>query len=239
MTQPQPANRYTMPSPNNNSHLIPPSGPLHYHWIPQDHGGTYKHTTTTTTTLTTTPPPSIPDRRSLPPNLPAIGTQQCLTCVGVHLKLSPTTHFVAHINATHMRPNWHRSACATDPYANRIVTTEAEGAYVRAEVMRRLERKSARCAWPRVEEITELTLVCPMLHYRGEDLSGKHVVQGIRDFCRRPRVIVDEESEGFVVRFSTGCVTLFPVRQDYGDKKRGAPLLDDDVHYVGHIFHGN
>jgi len=110
---------------------------------------------------------------------------------------------------------------------------------VRAEVMRRLERKSARCAWPRVEEITELTLVCPMLHYRGEDLSGKHVVQGIRDFCRRPRVVVDEESEGFVVRFSTGCVTLFPVRQDYGDKKRGAPLLDDDVHYVGHIFHGN
>lgn len=210
--------------PYDYSTLKTLAGPLHYRWIPQDYGGTYKHTTN--------PPPDIEDLR--PFALPAIGTWQCRTCVGVYMKLSPTLCFVAHINAAHMRPNWDRSRSAIDPYANRIVT-EAEGAYVRDEVRYRLEKESRRWDWPPVEKIMELTLVCPMLCYEGKDLSGKYIVQGIKDFLHRPHVIV-EKSEGFVVQFSSGFVTHFPV-QKTGDKRK-SPLPDDGVNYVGHIFHG-
>ena len=72
--------RHTMP-PSDSTTESPAAGPLHYRWIAQDHGGTYKHTTTDP------PPPGPKDALDLL-NLPAIGTWQCRTCVGVYMQIS-------------------------------------------------------------------------------------------------------------------------------------------------------
>jgi hypothetical protein len=211
------------------------AGPLHYRWIDTDYGGTYTHTLD--------PPPSI-EQDSAPDlnNLPAIGTWKLRTCVGVYMKISPTSCFVAHINAAHMRPHWHRSEAAEDPYANRLVTP-AEGAYVREEVARRLDEESYRADWPALFDNTmRVWLVCPMLRYEERALSGTYVVEGVRDFLRQrgyrfvDSMFVDKSSEGFVVTFSTDRLELFP----FQDPDDGTPLLPDDgVHYVAHRFDGD
>lgn len=201
------------------------AGPLHYRWIATNYGGTYSHSTD--------PPPDLEEPPNLL-NLPAIGTWQCRTCVGVYMQISPTTCFVAHINAAHIRPRWHRSQAAINPYTNRLVT-EAEGAYVQEEVMRRLNEESYRSAWPHVDAIQRVCLVFPMLRFGAKTLSGAYIARGVCDFLRRPGLYVDTESEGFVVKFSDGSITRFPLQRP----ELAEPLLpDDDFHYVGHRFHG-
>jgi hypothetical protein len=202
--------------------------PLHYRWIAQDHGGTYKHTTTD-------PPPGPEDVPDLL-NLPAIGTWQCRTCVGVYMQISPTSCFVAHINAAHARPDWHESEHASDRSTNRIVT-EAEGAYVQEQVIQRLKEESRRSGWPPVAEIERVWLVCPMLRFHGKKLSGAYIVQGIRDFLRRDNIPVDKWSEGFAVKFSEDDKILqFPLLQQGGWRP---PLPDDGVNYVAHMMPGD
>jgi hypothetical protein len=156
------------------------------------------------------------------------------------MKISPTSCFVAHINAAHMRPHWHRPEAAEDPYTNRLVTA-AEGAYVREEVARRLDEESYRADWPALFDNTmRVWLVCPMLRYEGQALSGTYVVEGVRDFLRQrgyrfvDSTFVDKSSEGFVVTFSPDRLELFP----FQDPDDGTPLLPDDgVRYVAHRFH--
>lgn len=220
------------------SHTMPPSDSttertaadsLHYRWIAQDYGGTYNHTYTTD-------PPLDPEKASDLLNLPAIGTSQCRTCVGVYMQISPTTCFVAHINAAHVRPDWHHSEYASDHTADRAVT-KLEGAYVREQVIQRLEEESSRSGWPPVDEIERVWLVCPMLRFQGKNLSWTYIVQGIRDFLRRDNVPVDKWSEGFVVKFSEDDKILqFPL-ESRGEW--GPPLPDDGVNYVAHTFHGD
>jgi len=210
------------------------AGPLHYRWIDTDYGGTY--------TNTLDPPPSLQENTpSDLDNLPAIGTWKCRTCVGVYMKISATSCFEAHINAAHTRPAWHRSEAAIDPYRNRLVT-EAEGAYVREEVTRRLDEESYRSDWPPLDKTMRVRLVCPMLRHEGKAASGTFVVEGIRDFLRQrgyrvvDSMVVDQSSEGFVVTFSEDKFEPFPMQDP---ALGGPPLPDDDVYYVAHRFHGN
>jgi hypothetical protein len=200
------------------------AAPLHYRWVGQDFGGTYTHTID--------PPPDVGESID-ELNLPAIGTSQCRTCVGVYMQISPTSCFIAHINAAHVRPSWHHSKHATNRYNNRIVT-EAEGAYVQEEVTRRLREESYRSDWPPVEEIERVWLVCPMMRFQGKKLSGTYIVEGVRDFLRRDNFTVDKWSEGFVVKFSDDeSITSFPIQQP-GDGRLMLP--DDGVNYVGHYL---
>jgi hypothetical protein len=214
--------------------LDPVGGPLHYRWIDTDYGGTYPHTLDS-------PPSKEQDTAPDLLNLPAIGTWKCRTCVGVYMEISATLCFVAHINAAHTRPHWHRSEAAEDPYTNRLVT-QAEGAYVREEVARRLDEESYRSDWPTLDKGMRVWLVCPMLRYYGQALSGTYIVEGIRNFLRQREnrfadsTVVDKLSEGFVVTFSTDRLEVFPMQ----DPDDGKPLLPDDgVHYVAHRYDGD
>jgi hypothetical protein len=219
---------HTMP-PSDSTTESPAAGPLHYRWIAQDHGGTYKHTTTDP------PPPGPKDALDLL-NLPAIGTWQCRTCVGVYMQISPTSCFIAHINAAHVRPNWHDSKHSTDRSTNRIVT-ELEGAYVKKQVIQRLKKESRRSGWPPVNEIDRVWLVCPMLRFQGKTLSGAYIVQGIREFLQRDTLPVDKWSEGFVVKISEDDkISQFPL---HPREEWRPPLPDDGVDYVAHMLPGD
>jgi hypothetical protein len=127
------------------------------------------------------------------------------------MKLSPTTCFVAHINASRRPANHLRKLSDAGLHDLRIVT-QAEGGYVRDEVVRLLRKASIRSRWPPVEHIRNVVLVCPYMKHpiSGAALSGTYVVQAIREFLGGRDIPVNTESEGFVVKHETGEVRYFP-----------------------------
>jgi hypothetical protein len=199
---------------------------LHYRCIETDYGGTYTHR-----------PWQSSDQNFNPETLPAIGTFGCGSCVAVYMKLSPTTCFVAHINAAHSQPGGYpQTTLGMDLYDRRIVS-EVEGGYVRDGVLHLLVEESIRENWPPIEDIEPVELACPVMEHpvSGADLSGKYIVQAVREFLRWPKLTVNTESEGFVIMHDTGKVKRFPWLEKTGDR----PIPDNGVAYVAHKFHGD
>lgn len=196
---------------------------LHYRCIDTDYGGTYTHR-----------PSRDSDTEFATETLTAIGTYKCSSCVGVYMKLSPTTCFVAHINASHTPFDYSKTTHETHLYDLRIVT-DVEGGRVRDEVVRRLNLASRSSNWPPVNQISNVVLVCPVMTHpmSGATLSGDYVVQGIREFLGRRDLPVDTVSEGFVVRHETGEVQYFPWPEAHGDP----PLPDNGRDFVAHVYH--
>ena len=198
---------------------------FHYRCIDNDFGGTYTHR------------PWRDSKTEFDADtLAAIGTYGCSSCVGVYMKLSPTTCFVAHINASHVPidyPSMRRDDLVL--YDLRIVT-DAEGGYVRAEVIRRLNTASRTMNWPPVDQIRNVVLVCPVMKHplSGATLSGTYIVQAIREFLGRWDIPVNTESEGFVVWHDTGAVRYFP----WLGEVDGPPLPDNGRDYVAHKLNG-
>ena len=198
---------------------------LHYYCIDTDYGGTYTYRRR-----------RYGDRRFAPETLPAIGTYGCSSCVGVYMKLSPTTCFVAHINAAYL-PADHSTITRDDILYDLRIVTDVEGGYVHDEVIRRLIKASRCMNWPPVDQIRDVVIVCPVLEHpiSGATLSGAYVVEGIRDFLGRRNISVDTESEGFVVRHETGAVQYFPLPEEIED----VPLPDNGRDFVAHTYHAN
>ena len=169
---------------------------LHYRCIDTDYGGAYTHHRR-----------RVSDRRFAAETLPAIGTYGCSSCVGVYMDLSPTTCFVAHINAAYLPANYASITRDEILYDLRIVT-ETEGGHVRDEVIRKLIKASRCMNWPPIDQIRNVVIVCPVLEHpiSGATLSGTYVVQGIRQFLGRRDIPVNTQSEGFVVSHETGAV---------------------------------
>jgi hypothetical protein len=212
----QPASETEMAHPNA----------LHYRCIETDYGGTYTHR-----------PWQSSDQNFDPETLPAIGTFGCGSCVAVYMKLSPTTCFIAHINAAFSKPgSYPQTTLGMDLYDRRVVS-EVEGGYVRDEILRLLHEESVRENWPPLEEIEPIKLACPVMEHpvSGAALSGKYIVQAVREFLHRERLTVNTESEGFVVMHDTGDVKRFPWLEKTGER----PRPDNGVEYVAHKFHGD
>lgn len=149
------------------------------------------------------------DKHIFDPNaLSAIGTSGCHTGVGVYIKLTKQSCFVAHINAVHMSMDVEQST----PEGRCLVTAE-EGAYVREETTRRLEEESKRAKWPSVDCIDQVVLVCPASHDRltGLALAGSYIVDGICHFLKRKKLQVNTEADTFLVKHATGKVTFSPL----------------------------
>jgi hypothetical protein len=199
---------------------------LHYRCIETDYGGTYTHS-----------PWQSSDQNFNPETLPAIGTFGCGSCVAVYMKLSPTTCFIAHIDAAFSKPgSYAQTTLGMDLYDRRVVT-EVEGGYVRDEVLRLLVEESVRENWPPIEDIESVELACPVMEHpvSGAALSGKYIVQAVREFLRWPKLTVNTKSEGFVIMHDTGKVKRFPWLEKTGER----PRPDDGVEYVAHKFHGD
>lgn len=206
------------------SALIHPNA-LHYRCIDPDYGGTYTHCRR-----------RVSDRRFAAETLPAIGTYGCSSCVGVYMKLSPTTCFVAHINAAYL-PAAYSTITHNDMLYNLRVVTETEGGHVRDEVVRKLIKASRCMNWPPVDQIRNVVIVCPVLKHptSGATLSGTYVVQGIRQFLGRRDIPVNTQSEGFVVSHETGAVEYFP----WPENDEYPPLPDNGRDFVAHTYHGD
>ena len=86
-------------------------GALHYRCIDTDYGGTYTHR-----------PRRDSDSDFATETLPAIGTYKCSSCVGVYMRLSPTSCLVAHINASHTPLDYSKITHENHLYDLRIVT---------------------------------------------------------------------------------------------------------------------
>jgi hypothetical protein len=127
------------------------------------------------------------------------------------MRLSPTTCFVAHINASHHPVDSSREASDDELYDVRVVT-ETEGAYVRDEVLRLLDGESALMRWPHVDQIENVIIVCPAMQHpiSGATLSGTYVVQAVQEFLNWRHLHVDTMSEGFVVTHDTNVVQFLP-----------------------------
>lgn len=201
------------------------SDALHYRCIDADYGGTYTHRRRRAS-----------DRRLSADTLPAIGTYGCSSCVGVYFELTPTTCFVAHINAAHLPMDYTKVLREETLYDFRVVT-DVEGSHIRDEVIRRLTIVSRCMNWPPVDQIRNVALVCPILEHpiSGETLSGVYVVQGIREFFGRRDISVNTESEGFVVHHETGAVQYFP----WPEIDEYPPLPDNGLDFVAHTYHGD
>lgn len=198
---------------------------LHYRCIDADYGGTYTHHRRRAS-----------DRTFAADTLPAIGTYGCSSCVGVYFKLTPTTCFVAHINAAHLPMDYTKVLREETLYDFRVVTY-VEGGQIRDEVIRRLTIASRCMNWPSVDQIQNVVLVCPVLEHpiSGETLSGTYVVQGIREFLGRRDISVNTESEGFVVDHETGMVQYFP----WPEVDEYPPLPDNGLEFVAHTYHSD
>jgi hypothetical protein len=183
---------------------------LHYRCIETDYGGTYTHR-----------PWESSDPKFNPETLPAIGTFGCGSCVAVYMKLSPATCFVAHINAAFSEPGSSPQTTLGMDLYDRCVVTEAEGGYVRDEVLRLLHEESIRENWPPIEDIEPVELACPVLE------------QAVREFLRWEKLTVNTQSEGFVIMHETGKVKRFPWLKKNGER----PIPDNGVEYVAHKFH--
>ena len=114
---------------------------LHYRCIDTDYGGTYTHRRRRNS-----------DKNFTADTLPAIGTYGCSSCVGVYMELSPTTCFVAHINASH-RPLDYSNMTRNDMLYDLRVVNEVEGAHVRDEVICKLNLASRCMRWPSANQI--------------------------------------------------------------------------------------
>jgi hypothetical protein len=198
---------------------------LHYRCIDADYGGTYTRRYRQ---------PS--ERAFATDTLPAIGTYGCSSCVGVYFELSPTTCFVAHINAAHLPMDYSTITREETLYDLRVVT-DVEGGHIRDEVIRKLTIASRCMNRPPLDQIRNILLVCPVLQHpiSGATLSGIYVVQGIRDFLGRRDIPVNAESEGFVVSYETGMVQYFP----WPEVDEDPPLPDNGRDFVAHTYHGN
>jgi hypothetical protein len=122
----------------------------HYRCIAMDHGGTYVNR-----------PLRDTDTTFEPDTLPAIGTSGCRSCVAVYMKLSPTTCFCAHINASYFLKSYFDTKPDDVQLYDMRIVGELDGGYVRDEVIRLLEEESACMGWPPVEQIENVVLVCP------------------------------------------------------------------------------
>jgi hypothetical protein len=191
---------------------------LHYRCIDTDYGGTYSNGDFASGIFR------------------AIGTQGCHSCVGVYMKLSSTTCFVAHINASHHQFDYSLEISDDELYDLRIVTP-AEGGFVCDEVLRLLDEESALMCWPPIDQIQNVVLVCPAMKHpvSGATLSGTYVVQAIREFLDRRDLPVNTVSEGFVVSHDTGVVRFFP----WIEEVEGRPMKNEDRGFIAHTFHGN
>jgi hypothetical protein len=197
---------------------------LHHRCMETDYGSTYTHR-----------PWESSDPEFNPETLPAIGTFGCGSCVAVYMKLSPTTCFVAHINAAFSEPgSYPQTTLGMDLY-DRCVVTEAEGGYVRDEVLRLLHEESIRENWPPIEDIEPVELAYPVLEHplSATALNGKYIVQAVREFLRWEKLTVNTQSEGFVIMYETGKVKRFPWLKKNGKR----PIPDNGVEYVAHKFH--
>jgi hypothetical protein len=153
------------------------------------------------------------------------------------MKLSPSTCFVAHINAAFSKPgSYVQTMLGMDLYDRRVVS-ELEGNYVRDEVLRLLQEESVRENWPPVEDIEPVELACPVMEHpvSGATLSGQYIVQAVREFLQREKLAVNEKAEGFMVMHDTGKVKRFPWLEKTGER----PRPDNGVEYVAHKFHGD
>lgn len=197
--------------------------PLHYRYIETDYGGTYTH-------RPQQPSDTILDAETFP----AIGTYGCSSCVAVYMKLSPSSCFFAHINASKRLPGSGQIPSDDGLYSLHIVT-DAESAYVRDEVFRLLRGESVFMSWPPLEQISQVVIACPHLKHpvSGETLSGTYVVQAIRDFLGRQAIPVNTESEGFAVTYDTGHVDHFP----WSDRVMDNSKPDDRVNFTAHKVH--
>lgn len=195
---------------------------LHYRYIDTDYGDTYTHRRR-----------RVSDRRFAAEILPAIGTYGCSSCVGVYMDLSPTTCFVAHINAAYLPANY-ASITRDDILYDLRIATETEGGYVRDGVVRKLLKASRCMNWPPVDQIRNVVIVCPVTNHpiSVATLSGTHIVQGIRQFLGRRDVPVNTQSEGFVVSHETGVVQYFP----WPESDEVPPLPDNGRDFVAHNF---
>jgi len=198
---------------------------LHYRCIDTDYGGTYTHLRGRDS-----------DRRFAIDTLPAIGTYGCSSCVGVYMELSPTTCFVAHINASYRPVDYWNITHNTTLYDLRVVT-EVEGRCVRDEVIRKLNTASRCMRWPPANQIRNVVLVCPFMEHpiSAATLSGTYVVQAIREFLGRTDLPVNTQAEGFVVRHDTGAVQYFP----WLDGGQYPSLPDNGRDFVAHTYHGD
>lgn len=201
------------------------SDALHYRCIDADYGGTYTHSRR-----------QASDRSFTADTLPAIGTYGCSSCVGVYFELTPTTCFVAHINAAHL-PMDSSTITREDTLYDFRVVTDVEGVQIRDEVIHRLNLESRWMNWPPADQIGNVVLVCPILQHpiSGETLSGIYVLQGIREFLGRREIPVNTESEGFVVHHETGMVQYFP----WPEVDEHPPLPDNGLDFVAHTYHGD
>ena len=198
---------------------------LHYRCIDTDYGGTYTHHRR-----------RVSDRRFAAETLPSIGTYGCSSCVGVYMDLSPTTCFVAHINAAYLPANY-ASITRDDVLYDLRIVTETEGGYVRDEVFRKLIKASRCMNWPPVDQIRNVLVVCPVMNHpiSGAMLSGAYVVQGVHQFLGRRGITVNTEAEGFVVNHETGAVQYFP----WPESDEYPPLPDNGRDFVAHKYHGD
>jgi hypothetical protein len=198
---------------------------LHYRCIDTDYGGTYTHRRGQDS-----------DKNFTADTLPAIGTYGCSSCVGVYMQLSPTTCFVAHINASH-RPFDYSTMTHNETLYDLRVVTEEEGSHVRGEVIRKLNLASRCMHWPPADQIEEIVLVCPVMEHpiSGATLSGFYIVQAIGEFLGRRDILVNTQAEGFVVRHDTGAVQYFP----WLDGDQYPPLPDNGRDFVAHTYHGD
>ena len=217
------ANCHTLTISQHSSRQLMSVGPLHsdalqYRCIDTDYGGTY-HKGDSTCDL-----------------FRAIGTRGCHSCDGVYMRLSPTTCFVAHINASHRPVHYSQEASDDELYDLRVVT-DLEGGYVRDEVLRLLDEESTLMRWPHVDQVENVMIVCPAMKHptSGATLSGTYVVRAVQEFLNWRHLHVDTMSEGFVVTHDTDVVQFLPWTEDI----EGFPSLDKDREFVAHIFHGD
>lgn len=198
---------------------------IHWRYIAPSFGGTY-----------TIRSIQESDKQIFDPNaISTIGTADCQTCVGVYFKLTDTECFMAHINSARMSLGLED----VTPDGRRVVNA-AQGAYVRGETIRRLEEESKRAKWPAIDQIGQVVMTCPLLEYSDLPLTGRYIIDGIRDFLGRPDLPVNTDAEGFLVKHATGEVTFLTVEEiDSNDSEESVyfdelPLFDNNVDYVAH-----
>ncbi|CAK3955631.1 Hypothetical predicted protein [Lecanosticta acicola] len=135
--------------------------------------------------------------------LPHIGTDGCVTCVGVYFPIDAKRCFCAHINA-YVSVNDGRST-------EYDILTTREGEEVKNSVLARLQKEASRSGWKAQDVVAQhperVILVCPDLNRgeRSESRVGHWVVEAFREFLGHMEGLleVDSDSQGFVVNHET------------------------------------
>lgn len=139
-----------------------------------------------------------PPNSNIQQNIWLVGTNNCRTCVGLYVRISPTRCLMVHIDAKSGR----RVRADEDAPQNRLVT-DGEGATIKQYVETQLVVEAQKNGWtPKADQ--KVVVCCPMWESDGDTYAGKFVIDAINSFLGRDVYV--ERWGGFVVDQKTGNV---------------------------------